>query len=151
VAVLGGIVWFSINQANKGVVTVQDRESGEGGLAGFAVTASGEVKPTTYTNITRQGFGRITEILVKRADQSRRRPAAAARRTCKPTPMCELSRGNEFKRVWSTDAEAAYGAKADFDPAAAKPGESQLDSNRGQGLYKDGLIPSRISTQRKTT
>src|SRR5207249_11745140 len=32
------------------------------------VTASGEIKPTTYTNVTAQGFGRIIEILVKEGD-----------------------------------------------------------------------------------
>jgi HlyD family secretion protein len=62
VAVLGGIVWFSINQANKGVVTVQTAKVAKVDSLVSQVTASGEVKPTTYTNITAQGFGRITEI-----------------------------------------------------------------------------------------
>src|ERR1700680_4126435 len=66
--VLGGIVWFSINQANKGVVTVQTGKVAKVDSVVSQVTASGEVKPTTYTNITAQGFGRITEILVKEGD-----------------------------------------------------------------------------------
>src|SRR5229473_2117480 len=92
VAVLGGIVWFSINQANKGVVTVQTAKVAKVDSLVSQVTASGEVKPTTYTNITAQGFGRITEILVK----------------------------------------------------------AKLDYERGQGLYKDGLIPKQDFDQRKT-
>src|SRR5580658_1020151 len=67
-AVVGGIVWFSINQANKGVVTVQTAKVAKLDSLVSQVTASGEVKPTTYTNIMAQGFGRITEILVKEGD-----------------------------------------------------------------------------------
>src|SRR5579863_5715793 len=67
-ALLGGVVWFSINQANKGVVTVQSAKVAKVDSLVSQVTASGEVKPTTYTNITAQGFGRITEILVKEGD-----------------------------------------------------------------------------------
>src|SRR5204862_7590128 len=63
VVVLGGIVLFSVNQANKGVVTVQTAKvASEENLVSL-VTASGEVKPTTDTNVTAQGFGRITQIL----------------------------------------------------------------------------------------
>ena len=65
VAVLGGIVAFSVNQANKGVVTVQTAKVAPQDSLVSQVTASGEIKPTTYTNVTAQGFGRITAILVK--------------------------------------------------------------------------------------
>jgi len=84
-------------------VTVQTAKVAEGGLACSQVTASGEVKPTTYTNITRRGFGRITEILVKRATASRRRRLLLAGESCNPTPMCELSSLAMIQRVWSTD------------------------------------------------
>src|SRR5271167_2398368 len=69
VAVLGGIVLFSVNQANKGVVTVQTAKVAPQESLISQVTASGEIKPTTYTNVTAQGFGRITEILVKEGDK----------------------------------------------------------------------------------
>ncbi len=68
-AALGGIVLFSVNQANKGVVTVQSAKVATQESLVSLVTASGEIKPTTYTNVTAQGFGRITEILVKEGDQ----------------------------------------------------------------------------------
>src|ERR1700758_973263 len=68
VAVLGGIVLFSVNQANKGVVTVQTAKVATQDDLMSVVTASGEIKPATYTNVTAQGFGRITEILVKEGD-----------------------------------------------------------------------------------
>src|SRR6202007_463882 len=69
VVVLGGIVLFSVNQANKGVVTVQTAKVANQESLVSQVTASGEIKPTTYTNVTAQGFGRITAILVKEGEQ----------------------------------------------------------------------------------
>jgi len=66
--VLIGIVVFSVNQANKGVVTVQTAKVATQDDLVSLVTASGEIRPTTYTNVTAQGYGRITEIFVKEGD-----------------------------------------------------------------------------------
>src|SRR5438270_12161903 len=63
--VLGGIVLFSVNQANKGVVKVQTAKVAKQDSLVSLVTASGEIKHTTYPNVTAQGFGRITAIMVK--------------------------------------------------------------------------------------
>src|SRR5258708_33390794 len=79
--VLGGIVLFSVNQANKGVVTVQTAKGAPQETLVSQVTASGEIKPTTYTNVTAQGYGRITEICGKGGDQVR----AGARSTVQDT------------------------------------------------------------------
>ena len=68
VVALGAIVLLSVNAANKGVVTVQTAKVAKQDTLVSLVTASGEVKPTTYTNVTAQGFGRITEIPVKEGD-----------------------------------------------------------------------------------
>src|ERR1051326_4074380 len=70
VVVLGtGIVLYSVNQANKGVTTVQTGKVTRQDKLISLVTASGEIKPTTYTNVQAQGFGRITDILVKEGDR----------------------------------------------------------------------------------
>src|ERR1700760_2997134 len=69
VVVLGAIVGISVSQANKGVGTVQTAKVAPADTLISLVTASGEVKPTTYTNVTAQGFGRITQILVKEGDK----------------------------------------------------------------------------------
>src|SRR5215475_8731813 len=69
VVVVGGIVLYSVNAANKGVVTVQTAKVAKQDSLVSIVTASGEIKPTTYTNVQAQGFGRITEILVKEGDR----------------------------------------------------------------------------------
>src|SRR5256885_4553651 len=65
---IAGIVGYSITAANKGVVTVQTAKVAKQDTLVSIVTASGEVKPTTYTNISAQGYGRITQIFVKEGD-----------------------------------------------------------------------------------
>jgi len=52
VVALGGIILFSVNQANKGVVTVQTAKVANQENLVSLVMASGEVKPTIYTNVT---------------------------------------------------------------------------------------------------
>src|SRR5580658_4939260 len=68
VLVLGGISWYSIYQSNKGVVTVQTGKVVKQDLISI-VTASGEVRPKTYTNVLGEGIGKITDIVVKEGDQ----------------------------------------------------------------------------------
>ena len=65
---LGIVAIISVNQANKGVVTVQTGKVEKRDLMTL-VTASGEVRPKTYSNVGGQGFGKITEILVKEGDK----------------------------------------------------------------------------------
>src|SRR6266436_2349482 len=153
VAVLGGIVWFSINQANKGVVTVQTAKVAKVDSLVSQVTASGEVKPTTYTNITAQGFGRITEILVKEGDHIKKgdrlllqeNVQANADVRAQSVAMNSSESGVQM-------AEASYtAAKADLIQQQANLEKAKLDFDRGQGLYKDGLIPKQDFDQRKTT
>src|SRR5258708_35909317 len=50
VAVLGGIVLFSVDQANKGVVTVQTAQRANQERLVALVSDSGDIKPTTSTN-----------------------------------------------------------------------------------------------------
>src|ERR1700678_3406868 len=68
VSVLGGVVWYSVYQNNKGVVTVQTGHVTKADLTSI-VTASGEVRPKTYTNVLGEGIGKITEIVAKEGDQ----------------------------------------------------------------------------------
>src|SRR5690349_24963311 len=100
--VLIGIVVFSVNQANKGVVTVQTAKVATQDDLVSIVTASGEVKPTTYTNVTAQGFGRITEIYVKEGDHIKKGDVLLHKKTCKQTPTWKPNNRptKAPKRVW---------------------------------------------------
>src|SRR5260221_13767650 len=66
-AVIAGGVWFTLREINKGVVTVQTEAVARQDLTSV-VTASGEVKPLTYTNVLGEGIGKITGIVVKEGD-----------------------------------------------------------------------------------
>jgi HlyD family secretion protein len=151
-AVLGGIVLFSINQANKGVVTVQTAKVGKQDTLVSVVTASGEVKPTTYTNITAQGFGRITEIVVKEGDHIKKGDKLLLQENVQANAdvQAQAANINSFESGVQA-AEASFKAgQADLIQQQANLEKAKLDYERGQGLYKDGLIPKQDFDQRKT-
>jgi HlyD family secretion protein len=151
--VLGGIVWFSINQANKGVVTVQTSKVAKQEDLVSVVTASGEIKPTTYTNITAQGFGRITGILVKEGDHIKK----GDRLLLQDNVQANADVQAQDASINSTQsgvqaAEASFKAtQSDLTMQEANLEKAKLDYERGQGLFKDGLIPKQDFDQRKTT
>ena len=152
-ALLGGIVWFAVNQANKGVVTVQTAKVANQETLVSQVTASGEIKPTTYTNVTAQGFGRITEILVKEGDHIKKGDRLLLQENVQANADVEgqtaalSSAGATMKSLESAfqlvQAELAQ-AKADADKA-------KRDWERAQSLDKDGLISKEEYDRRRGT
>src|SRR5246127_1712480 len=152
VVVLGGIVIFSVNQANKGVVTVQTAKVAPQETLISQVTASGEIKPTTYTNVTAQGFGRITEILVKEGDHVKKGDRLLLQENIQANAIVQaqaaaINSGESGVQA----AEASYkAAQSDLLMQQANLEKAKLDWERGQGLYKDGLIPKQDFDQRKT-
>lgn len=152
-ALAGGIVLFSINQANKGVVTVQTGKVAKVDSLVSQVTASGEIKPFTYTNITAQGFGRITEILVKEGDHIKKGDRLLLQDNVQATADVQA----QDAAINSTEsgvqaADAGYrAAQADLVTQQANLEKAKLDYDRGVGLYKDGLIAKQDFDQRKTT
>src|ERR1700758_4436991 len=153
VVVLGGIVLFSVNQANKGVVTVQTAKVAPQETLISVVTASGEVKPTTYTNVTAQGFGRITDILVKEGDKDKRGDRLLLQENIQASADVQAqSAAINSAESGVQAAEASYkAAQADLLMQQANLEKAKLDWERGQGLYKGGLIPKQDFDQRKTT
>ena len=152
VAVLGGIVLFSVNQANKGVVTVQTAKVAPQETLISQVTASGEVKPTTYTNVTAQGFGRITEILVKEGDHVKIGDRLLLQENIQASADVQAQSASINSAESGVEAaEASYkAAQADLILQQANLEKAKLDWERGQGLFKDGLIPKQDFDQRKT-
>ena len=153
VALVGGIVWFSINQANKGVVTVQTAKVAKLDTLVSQVTASGEIKPTTYANITAQGFGRITDILVKEGEHIKKGDKLLLQDNVQANADVQaqdaaINSGESGVQA----ADASYRAtQADLLMQEANLEKAKLEYERGQGLFKDGLIPKQDFDQRKTT
>src|SRR5215469_15915909 len=152
VVVVGGIVWFSVNQANKGVVTVQTAKVAKQETLLSEVTASGEIKPTTYTNIAAQGFGRITDILVKEGDHIQKGERLLLQENVQANADVQAQAAAiNSNQSGVQAAEASYkAAQADLLLQQANLEKAKLDYERGQGLYKDGLIPKQDFDQRKT-
>ncbi len=153
VVVLGGIVLFSVNQANKGVVIVQTAKVANQESLVSLVTASGEIKPTTYTNISAQGYGRITEIFVKEGDHVKKGDRLLLQENVQANADVQAqSAAVNSAESGVQVAEAGYKqAQADLLSQQANLEKTKLDYDRGQGLYKDGLIPKQDFDQRKTT
>jgi HlyD family secretion protein len=152
-AVVSGVVWYSINQANKGVVTVQTAKVAKQDSLVSQVTASGEIKPTTYTNIYAQGFGRIMEIVVKEGDHIKKGDKLLLQENVQANAdvQAQAAAINSFQSGVQA-AEASYrAAQSDLSMQEANLEKAKLDYDRGQGLYKDGLIPKQDFDQRKTT
>ncbi|MEQ1354162.1 MAG: efflux RND transporter periplasmic adaptor subunit [Candidatus Acidiferrum sp.] len=153
VVVLGGIVLFSINQANKGVTTVQTAKVSPQDALISQVTASGEIKPTTYTNVTAQGFGRITAILVKEGDKIKKGDRLLLQEDVQANADVQAqSAAINSSEMGVQAADASFrSAQADLTQQQANLEKAKLDWERGQGLFKDGLIPKQDFDQRKST
>src|SRR5712672_3741223 len=153
VVVLGGIVLFSVNQANKGVVTVQTAKVANQENLVSLVTASGEIKPTTYTNVTAQGFGRITAILVKEGDHVKKGDKLLLQENIQANADVDAQSAAVTSSESAVQAsEASYkAAQSNLILQQANLEKAKLDYDRGQSLFKDGLIPKQDFDQRKTT
>src|SRR5215475_15999669 len=153
VVVLGAIVGISVNQANKGVVTVQTAKVAPAETLISLVTASGEVKPTTYTNVTAQGFGRITSIVVKEGDHIKKGQVLLTQENIQANADVQAQAAAINSAESGVQAvDASYkSAQSDLIQAQANLEHAKLEYERGQNLYKDGLIPKQDFDQRKTT
>jgi HlyD family secretion protein len=152
VVVGAGIVLYSVNQANKGVITVQTAKVAKQDSLVSLVTASGEIKPTTYTNVQAQGFGRITDILVKEGDPIKKGDRLLLQENVQASADVQAqAAAMNSSESGILAADASYkSAQSDLLLQKANLEKAKLDYERGQGLYKDGLIPKQDFDQRKT-
>jgi HlyD family secretion protein len=151
-AVLAGGTWFAIWEINKGVVTVQTAPAVRQDLTSV-VTASGEVKPLTYTNVLGEGIGKITEIVVKEGDHVRKGDVLLRLESVQPAADVNAQRAGIAAAdagVKSADANDAS-AQADIKSRAADLEHAKLDWDRGQQLFKGGLISKQDFDTSKAT
>lgn len=141
VAVLGGLVLFSVYQVNKGVETVQSGQVVRQDLTSI-VTASGEIRPKNYTNVLGEGIGKITDIVVKEGDHVKRGDILLRLESIQPGADVQAQQDT----VEGSDA-AVKAAEANYDAAQATLAQRQadlekakLDWARSQSLYKEELI-----------
>ncbi len=132
-AALAGGTWLAIWQINKGVVTVQTAPVLREDLTSV-VTASGEVKPLTYTNVLGEGIGKITEISVKEGDHVKKGDVLLRLESVQPSADVDAQRaGIQSADAGIKSAEANdVSSQADIKSRAADLEHAKLDWERGQ-------------------
>jgi HlyD family secretion protein len=115
------------------------------------VTASGEVKPKTYTNVLGEGFGKIVDIAVKEGDSVKRGDVLLRLENIQPAAdVAAQQAGLNSSGAAVQSAEANYrSAQAELTQRKADFERAKFDWDRAQGLYKDGLIPKADYDARK--
>jgi len=141
-AVIATVAYVSVRQANKDVVAVQTGKVTQQDITSV-VTASGEVKPKTYANVLGEGYGKITDIVVKEGDHVRKGDVLLRLENIQPTADVE----GQNAALQSSEA-AVRSAEASFRSAQAEQTQrradferAKFDWDRAQELYKEGLIP----------
>ncbi len=148
------LIAFSVfrYETTKGVVTVQSGKVTREDLTSI-VTASGEVKPRTYTNVLGEGFGKIKEIVVKEGDHVKRGDVLLRLEDVQPGADVDAQRA-----AIQSASDAVQSSEANYRSAQATVAQRQadfehaeLDFERGRQLLKDGLIPKQDFDTRKAT
>src|SRR5271169_2425153 len=141
-ALVGGGISIAIWQINKGVVTVQTGPVARQDLTSV-VTASGEIKPETYTNVLGEGIGKITDIVVKEGDRVKKGDVLLHLESIQPAADVNAQRaGIQSADAGVKSAEANnVSTQADIKSRAADLEHAKLEWDRGQQLFQEGLIP----------
>lgn len=136
-----GIVWFSVYQTNKGVVTVQTGQVVKQDLTSL-VTASGEIRPKSYTNVLAEGYGKITDIVVKEGDHVKKGDVLMNLENVQPgADVAAQSASVAASEAGMKAADANYqSAVATLAQRQADMEKAKFDWQRSQELYKDQLI-----------
>lgn len=150
--VLALIAFSIVNKKRAQIVAVQVGEVTRQNLSS-SVTASGEIRPRHYVNITSQTFGKIVTIEVAEGDtvhtgqvlvrMEAAQPAAgvAAQRAMVKSAEAAAVAAEANQR---TAAAEATSARADFERA-------RLDWQRAEQLFDRGLIPKSDYDLRKSS
>jgi HlyD family secretion protein len=135
VVVVLAIVVFTVQQSQKNVIEVQIGKVERRDLSS-TVTASGEIKPKTYVNISANSFGRILKLYVHEGETVKRGQLLAQLENVQSASDVAAMRSSlEATRTDAVAADAGYSrARADAE-------RTKLDFERAEGLYKQGLIP----------
>ena len=158
ILVVAGGVFASIRMKQNGVVTVQTGRTARQDLTAI-VTASGEIKPKNYINISADQIGRLTDILVKEGDRVRKNQVVARVESVQAKADVEASQA-AVNSALADSAAAEAGLKAQDDAittaqATIERSKADVDRtktflDRASDLLKDKLIAQQDFDQRKS-
>jgi HlyD family secretion protein len=156
---IGAGVLAGVRYSTRGIVAVQTGRVVRQDLVAI-VTASGEIKPRNYVDISANAMGRITEILVKEGDRVHKGQLLAKVESIQPQADVAAQRAAlSSAEADSSASEAGVKAaednlltlQASIDRASADLEHAKLELQRGQQLYDAKLIARQDYDQRKTT
>lgn len=127
VAVLGGIVAYGVVREQKGRVDVQARAVAPADLTSV-VSASGEVKPRRYVNVSSNVSGRITDLLVKEGD------------AVKAGQVLARIDSTRIEAVTRQSGAAVEAARADLRRAEADLEVARSSFERTRRMHADRLV-----------
>lgn len=156
VAAAGGTA-ASVRWSQSAQVTVQTAIAAKGDLTSV-VTASGEIKPKTYTNLGANAQGRVMELMVKEGDHVRRGQVVARIESIQANADVQAQKATIASAEADSNASEA-GLKVQDDSiktqqATIERTKSDLDLakinfDRYEQLFKVGVAPKADFDQRK--
>lgn len=154
-----GIVVGSIKATDRGEIPVQIGKVARQDLTSI-VTASGEIKPKNYVNVSPNLIGRIIKIHVKEGDNVQEgqllaqmesvqqsadvKAMEAAVQSATADALSFEASVKSSEANYKTSQATLVKAQADFDRA-------KLDYERAEGLRKDGLVSQQAFDSTKAT
>jgi len=156
ILVAGGI-FASIRYNNRGIITVQTGKVVRADLAAV-VTASGEIKPRNYINLSPSAIGPIDEILVKEGDRVRKGQVVARMENTQPKADVEAQRAAIDTALADSAAaeanaksmdDAINTAQSEVDKAQATLELGKLNMDRYNKLWADKLVAKQDYDQKK--
>jgi len=155
---IGGVV-ASVRMSQAAQVTVQTTTVARGDLTSV-VTASGEIKPRTYTNLGANAQGLITALLVKEGDRVRKGQIVARIESVQANADVQAQRAS----VASAEADSASseaGLKVQDDTIRTQQATidrtksdlelAKVNFERYEQLFKAGVAPKSDFDQRKSS
>ena len=150
--ILLGAGGFVYHQMTKDIVTVQSGKVTKQDLISI-VTASGEVRPKTYTNVLGEGFGKITDIVAKEGDHVKKGDVLLHLENIQPGADVQA----QIASIGSMEAGTRVAA-ANYDSAVATLAQREADLQkakydweRAQKLFQEQLISKQEFDANKAT
>ncbi|HZU26852.1 MAG TPA: efflux RND transporter periplasmic adaptor subunit [Bryobacteraceae bacterium] len=155
--VAAGAIFASIRYNNRGIITVQTGKVVRQDLASI-VTASGEIKPRNYYNLSASAIGPLDEILVKEGDRVHKGQVVARIENTQPRADVEAQKA-QIQTALADSAAAEAGEKAADDAvttaqagvekAKAELDRTKLNLDRYKKLYADKLVAKQDFDQKQ--
>jgi HlyD family secretion protein len=141
VLILAAAAFITIRRMNRGIVTVQSGRVVRQDLTSL-VTASGEIKPLTYTNVMAEGMGKITAVVVGEGQQVRQGDVLLRLENVQPEADVAAQRASLDSAEAAVKSAQATAVSAEADVALRKADleKARFNWDRGQQLFQAGLI-----------